>query len=205
MKICFLLPTVNVYSILLFVNNVYGGEPMEKRNVADIARRFSSLDEYMAWHRQQHEQRRKERIPRGEGHTKAKITEVQVVEIRRAYYSGAKSSKELAAQYGLSRSALGSLLTGKSWSHVTDGLEAYEAEKAQLRTPEELAAWRQQRKLSQLAKGVKFTAKLTEAEVRAIRAEYVPGKVRMRDLAEKYGVKLATVSDIIARRTWNHI
>lgn len=173
--------------------------------IPEAARKFSSLDEYVAWHKEKHKEKFKQRIPRGEGHTRAKLTEDQVVEIRQAYYSGAKSSKELAEQYGLSRSAMGSLLTGKSWSHIREGLEQYEAEKAQYATPEELAAWQHKRKVASLEKGVRFTTLLTEDQVRAIRAEYAPGKVRMKDLAEKYGVKLATVSDIIQRRTWKHI
>lgn len=173
--------------------------------IPELSRRFSSLDEYIAWHKEQSKAKRKASIPKGEAHKRAKVTEAQVVEIRRAYYSGTKSSKQLVEEYGLSRSALGSLLTGKSWGHIREGLEQYEAEKAKCTTPEELAAWKHRRKVKALTMGVRFTARLTEDQVRAIRAEYVPGKVRMRDLAEKYGVKQTTVSDIITRRTWKHI
>jgi hypothetical protein len=44
--------------------------------------------------------------------------------------------------------------------------------------------------------------KLTPSEVEAIRLEYVPRKVSMRKLAEKYGVKTITIFDIIHGRNW---
>jgi hypothetical protein len=173
--------------------------------IPEAGRSFDSLEEYVAWHKEKHKKRFKEAIPKGDRHYKAKITDAQVVEIRRAYYSGQKGRKQLAEEYGLSHSALGYLLTGESWGHIREGLEQYEAEKAQYTTPEEIAAWRHNRKVAHLAKGVWFKPTLSEDTVRAIRAEYEPGKVLMKHLAEKYDVKIATVSDILNRRTWKHI
>jgi hypothetical protein len=46
-------------------------------------------------------------------------------------------------------------------------------------------------------------AKLTEADVLAIRAE--GGKVTQQTLANQYGVDRATISYIQARKTWRHI
>jgi hypothetical protein len=49
---------------------------------------------------------------------------------------------------------------------------------------------------------VRGNARLTEDDVRSIRAEYEPGMVRMQDLAVKHGVALRTISFIIRRETW---
>lgn len=48
-------------------------------------------------------------------------------------------------------------------------------------------------------------ARLTEADVRAIRARYATGGVLLRHLAEEYGVKLTTVHAIVQRRSWKHV
>ena len=46
---------------------------------------------------------------------------------------------------------------------------------------------------------------LTDDQVRAIRAEYVPGVVRQADLAEKYGVTQSHISQIVRGDSWRHI
>lgn len=48
-------------------------------------------------------------------------------------------------------------------------------------------------------------AKLTAEEVIAIRRLYKGGGCTYLALALRFGVKLATVSDIIRRRTWSHV
>ncbi len=47
--------------------------------------------------------------------------------------------------------------------------------------------------------------KLTEADVRAIRALYAPGRIRQRDIAEMYGVGQTTICAILCRKTWKHL
>lgn len=49
------------------------------------------------------------------------------------------------------------------------------------------------------------SCKLTEDTVRAIRRDYVPGKVRYADLAEKYGIAFGHVGQIIRGERWAHI
>jgi hypothetical protein len=46
---------------------------------------------------------------------------------------------------------------------------------------------------------------LTEAQVKEIRAAYIPYKVTPKMLAEKYGVYYITISNVISRRTWKHV
>lgn len=52
---------------------------------------------------------------------------------------------------------------------------------------------------------VRGNTRLTEDQVRSIRNEYAPGRVRMQDLADKYGVALRTISFIIRRETWAEV
>jgi len=48
-----------------------------------------------------------------------------------------------------------------------------------------------------------WNAKLTEAQVIAIRAEFIPGSTDQ--LAEKYGVDRNTIEEIINHRRWIHV
>lgn len=45
-------------------------------------------------------------------------------------------------------------------------------------------------------------AKLTEAKVASIRAQYIPGKIRMRDLAVQFGVSVMTISMVVRHKVW---
>ncbi len=48
-------------------------------------------------------------------------------------------------------------------------------------------------------------AKLTEAQVLAIRAEYQPGRGVWKRLARKYGVSDVMIRNIVLRKSWQHI
>jgi hypothetical protein len=48
-------------------------------------------------------------------------------------------------------------------------------------------------------------AKLTEDDVRRMRALYQPRKFPLRKLARMFGVSLGTVYPIILRKTWTHV
>jgi hypothetical protein len=48
-------------------------------------------------------------------------------------------------------------------------------------------------------------AKLTEGQVITIRLRYDTGGITQAELAEEYGVSLALVSTILARKAWRHI
>lgn len=49
------------------------------------------------------------------------------------------------------------------------------------------------------------SAKLTEADVIAIRTRYGSSKCPQRLLADEYGVGVATINQVIRRQTWSHI
>ena len=48
-------------------------------------------------------------------------------------------------------------------------------------------------------------AKLTDAAVRAMRAEYATGTTTLNALANKYGIHLQNVFQIIKRKAWKHV
>ncbi|WP_336786575.1 hypothetical protein [Paenibacillus sp. MMO-177] len=154
---------------------------------AGLTGRFESLEEYAEFVKN----RRANRTPRGEKHANAKLTNNQVSEIRRRYISGELTARQLADEYGISAASVDNIVNGTTWGHVEEI------------DPEQLAALRTARKLESRAKATQAMTKLTEDQVRAIRAEYVKGNGKA--LAAKYGVKQPTISDIVTRRTWNHI
>lgn len=49
------------------------------------------------------------------------------------------------------------------------------------------------------------SAKLVDAQVRAIRAAWATGAVRKKDLAKRYGVSEGAIYRIISRRGWTHL
>lgn len=48
-------------------------------------------------------------------------------------------------------------------------------------------------------------AKLTDALVRTLRQRYATGMVRLRDLAQEYGLGRSTVGDAVRGRRWKHV
>jgi hypothetical protein len=48
-------------------------------------------------------------------------------------------------------------------------------------------------------------ARLTDAEVLAMRRRYSAGRVTMSRLAAEYGVSLSVVANVLTRRTWRHL
>jgi predicted DNA binding protein len=48
-------------------------------------------------------------------------------------------------------------------------------------------------------------AKLTDADVRLIRAAYASGGISQRALAEKFGVALRAIQQVIHYQSWRHV
>lgn len=51
----------------------------------------------------------------------------------------------------------------------------------------------------------RWQPKLTEDDVREIRAHYAAGRWGVNDLADIYGVTQPTMSAVVHRRTWRHV
>jgi hypothetical protein len=62
--------------------------------------------------------KRMNRYLRGESHCRAKLTDAQVISIRRLYQSGILGTHRLAKQFGVSQPTIWSVVRGRSWSHL---------------------------------------------------------------------------------------
>lgn len=59
-----------------------------------------------------------DKITRGSVHGMAKLTEIQVAEIKRRHVAKPTFHRILASEFGVSRATIANILTGKNWSHV---------------------------------------------------------------------------------------
>ena len=64
-----------------------------------------------------------EKVARGERHPSAKLTEAEVVDLRRRYREG-ESRASLGQACGVTRSALQRALCGGTWSHLPDAVKS---------------------------------------------------------------------------------
>jgi hypothetical protein len=55
---------------------------------------------------------------RGDGHASSKLTEMEVVEILRLYKTGKYTQEQLSDMYGVERSRISDIYTGRSWKHI---------------------------------------------------------------------------------------
>jgi hypothetical protein len=116
---------------------------------------------------------------RGERQGLARLTEAQVREIRTF---GDCTQAELAMRYGVQREAIGKVLRGERWAHL-DG-QPYDGRSRLGRPGERNPA-----------------AKLTETEVRSIRASSDSEQA----MADRYGVTKTLIRSIRKRKLWRHI
>lgn len=61
---------------------------------------------------------RPERMARGECHGVSKLTDEQVVEIRRRYAAGGISQEALGVEYGMHQTAISAVVRRKWWQHI---------------------------------------------------------------------------------------
>lgn len=114
----------------------------------------------------------------GETHSKARITEDDVREIRRLVASGV-SYKELGQRYGLKTNVIGAVVYGKSWSHVTGGLLP----------PEELKGIIEANRRKNLSRS---NTKVTAAQIAKIRSLCGEG-LKLADIAARAETSIGTV------------
>lgn len=60
----------------------------------------------------------KDRQHKGEQTPNSKLTNAQVIEIRQRYATGNISQAQLAREYGITSSTMGSLINGETWRHL---------------------------------------------------------------------------------------
>ncbi len=61
---------------------------------------------------------RKGRRKPGSQNSQAKLTEAQVIEMRKTYADGGITQKELATRYGVSHALVSFIVTRKAWKHI---------------------------------------------------------------------------------------
>jgi hypothetical protein len=126
---------------------------------------------------------------KGEANPGAKLTEDAVRDIRRRYAAGDVSQMALAKEYGVSQYVILVCVQRRTWKHVEDP-DAPPAQPRLIVSPRgEERIW----------------AKLTEDDVRAIRARYAAGGISMSALGREYGISAPNVCLIVKRKTWAHV
>ena len=73
---------------------------------------------YWKYDRESYVNRSTENLQRGESHHEAKLTDEKVRKIRRLRADG-WLQRDIAAQFGVTRTTVGDVLQGKIWRHVT--------------------------------------------------------------------------------------
>lgn len=120
------------------------------------------------------------RSAKGSKQTTAKLTECDVEEIIKEL-RGSSTIEAIAENYGVVRSVVSRINTGKAWTHVDP----------QLNRP--IRPYNLPR--------AKPDAKLSVDQVKAIRSRYCCGE-RQSDLAREFQVSVSTVSNLVNFQTW---
>jgi len=127
------------------------------------------------------DQKRNNKIPRGEQHGNAKLTEKIIIDIRNRHANGEKTS-HLAKEYGIPDTDINRIKRGDSWKHVGGPTYNPKTKKG-------------------IANGL---AKLTEDQVREIRKRSKAGQ-SANSMAKVLNMHRTTIQAIVARRNWRHI
>ena len=126
-----------------------------------------------------------------------KLTTEQVSEIRRLRQTRTAKIRDLAELYGVSTSTICSAQTGKSYRDVDVAVVVGPRENGWRKPPRV--------RTGHLRGSAHGMARLSEAQVRAIRAEWERGGTPTRLLAFDYGVSEGAITGIVGGRTWKHL
>ena len=165
----------------------------------------------------------------GENGCNHKLTDQDIINIRKKYKEGYGSYKKLAKEYNMSPVSIAYLIKGKSWSHIKEGIltpiEVKEISSfLSLKNNREKSggnhhyfnkkrAEETRHKISEALKGryngqfdgeKSSTSKLKNNDVLRIRDRHNRGYSYQRS-ADIFSVSISTIYDIVNRRTWCHI
>jgi DNA-binding XRE family transcriptional regulator len=141
---------------------------------------------------------------RGESNGNSVLTERDVREIRSKYTTGRYTHKMLAERYGVGRTTVAYILSGKLWGHValtgaSPGFASVHAEMKSQRLSEAMQG-REGKKGEAHPR-----AKLNRGSVLSIREKYNPNIHTITMLADEFGVATATIKAVLSRRLWSHV
>lgn len=115
----------------------------------------------------------------GENNINSKITEKEVIEVRKAYNNGVIDIATIKTKYGMCRRAVENMLVGRTYKHVPFAID----------------------KLKPMGK----KGKLNSSIANMIRKLYSTGKYTQKNLAEKYGVTRSSIKDILTYRSYKDV
>lgn len=113
--------------------------------------------------------------PRGDKHYCAKLTDEQVIEMRKLYSETKIPIRELASKFGIGYRSASKIVAGHTWAHLP--------------VPEHVR---------------NRAAKLSEDTVREIRRLRTTGTT-VKEIAHQFTLSIFTVNDIVYRRTWKNL
>lgn len=128
----------------------------------------------------------------GSRNGKSRLTLEQALEICRLYAETDLFQWEIAEQFGISQVQVDDIVSGISWSHDIDLTRFDFAEANQTR---------ESRRVMARSGENSSRAKLTDAQIVAIREQYANGGVSQTALAHKFGVHQSHISSIVRGRT----
>ena len=131
-----------------------------------------------------HDSSKAGRLPHGEGHHKNKLTESQVIEIRKLLASGTTTHREICGQYGIARGTVSAIAKNKIWKHL-------------LNEDSPITSGIKDRRLNR--------AKITKDQALEIFFLSQEGGRRVGDIARQYGLSANHVQDIKMGRRWGSI
>lgn len=134
------------------------------------------------------------RLPIGEAHYAAKLTEADVLAIRDRYRSG-EPVYLLADEYGVTTSRVTQIVAGKGWEHVTGGSRVIPTV-----TPP-----RRPRSLDSFHRGSGHARSVhTEESVTALHTTVKSG-VPIAQAARMHGFSESSARQIMSGRSWSHV
>lgn len=118
--------------------------------------------------------KRNDSIQRGTKNHNSKLTEDDVLQIKKLIKTGITISK-IAIKFNVEPETVSGIKRGKSWVHIGEDVSNVECD---------------------------GRAKLTENEVREIKSLIKEGKIFYKEISEMFGVDATTISDIKKGKTW---
>lgn len=115
-----------------------------------------------------------------------KLTDEQVLNIRKEFATGSPTVRGLGKRYGVSGSTIGAIVRGRTWTHLN-------------------SEWTPTQSFAMRRVGERHAnSKFTENDIRNIRKQFDDG-VTQTAIAIQFGVPQGTISNIILRKSWTHI
>jgi len=122
----------------------------------------------------------------GELGNNSRLTNEQILEIRKTYKETLTSQEELAAKYGISQSQISNIVLGKEWKHLPGYSEQDFTHRKSM-------------------PGTRNSqAKLNSEQVAEIRYLYAQGGITQTELSKMYPVNVSQIGSIVRGKSWQH-